>query len=151
MIFDRLDNARWYQNALPDLGRALEFARGLTGDTPLGRIELANGLYCTVMEGQTSPAGQGLFECHRKYLDLQVVLDGQEVVEVADLAALTPQVPYDQGRDAAFLAGEATLSATAQAGWFYLLTPQDGHRACLHTHRPNAYKKAVVKIPIREG
>lgn len=148
MIFDRLDHAALYAGLLPRLDKAFAYVKGLGKDAPLGRTELGDGLFATVMEGKTQPAGAGLFEGHLKYIDLQAVLWGQEVVEVAPIEALKVALPYDEARDAAFFQGAHALRAVAGPGDFYLLAPQDGHRACLHVGEPTSYKKVVVKIPV---
>lgn len=148
MIFDSLRHAALYESLLPHLDKAFAFVRGLGKDAPLGRTELGDGLFATVMEGETTPAGEGLFEHHIRYIDLQAVLSGQEVVEVAPIESLRAALPYDEARDAAFFQGRHTLRATAGEGDFYLLATQDGHRACLHLSAPTAYRKVVVKIPV---
>lgn len=148
MIFDTLDNAALYEGALPHLKQAFAFARTLNAQTPDGHVDLPGGLYANVMSGTTKPAGEGLFETHEKHLDLQVLISGREVFEVAPLSALKNTIPYDPEKDAAFSEGSYVLRALAEPGTFYLLAPNDAHRACLYTDEPGPFKKAVVKIPI---
>ena len=45
-----------------------------------GRHELGNGNYMNVDESVTAPAGERKTECHSRYIDIQVLVDGSEYI-----------------------------------------------------------------------
>src|SRR4051812_41867636 len=59
--------------------RILAIAAGKTE-----RVELAGGAFALEQAYQTKPRDQGFFESHRAYIDVQVIVSGEELLEVAD-------------------------------------------------------------------
>lgn len=96
----------------------------------------------------------GRYESHRLMADIQMVLDGEEECRVLPLAeegpgALTPEAPYDEGRDIVFYREKPDAAARIRLrpGLFALFTPRDVHMPGLALSRPCRVKKLVVKVP----
>ncbi len=149
MIIDTLKNASLYHGVSKGIEAGLKFLE--TADfskVELGRHELDNGLYFMLMRYDTKPAEECKYEAHRKYIDIQLCLDGAEKIEYAETSTLTPTTEYDPEGDAQFLAGEGDW-VTLGKGVFAIFMPQDAHRpsvnACCCS---KAMFKAVVKIPV---
>ena len=147
MIIDSIDNWEAYKGILPDFEAGMRFALSL-GDVAPGRYEctsLPEGrVYALVQEGQTQPLEKGLIEAHRKYADVQIMLDGGETVYYADIRGLAEVVPYKD--DIAFYENAGQPLAVTK-GMFYVALPQDGHMPCRHLNGcPGNYKKIVLKI-----
>lgn len=114
------------------------------------RTELGNGVFVSEECYPTRLRADGFFESHRKYVDVQVILDGEELMEVADIAQMVPRQPYNPDRD--LLVYEDNTSASllrvfpGQAAVFF---PSDCHMPTLRI-RADAVtvRKCVVKIPI---
>ena len=53
-----------------------------------GRYELGGLNYMNVDEAETAPAAKRQIECHRRYVDVQVLLDGEEVIGYQPLSRL---------------------------------------------------------------
>jgi YhcH/YjgK/YiaL family protein len=54
-----------------------------------GKYEImGEQIYAVVSEYQTSPSEERLWEAHREYVDLQVVIRGEEVIEVSPLSQM---------------------------------------------------------------
>ena len=96
-------------------------------------------------EYETKPAECVPFEAHRIYWDLQLVLDGEELVGCAPLASLTESVPYDGQNDIAFYSGEGDY-VTLKEGMALLLAPWDGHKPGVSGKAVSHIKKIVVKL-----
>ena len=147
MILDSMNNIARYYGLLPGLEEGVEFALTLKGK-PTGRYDLGHGgIYCLVQEGDTSPYEEGHFEYHRKYVDVQILTDGAEVVGWQDTAALTEvYAEYDGTKDIAFLDGEG-IPVLVKEGMFYLVFPEDSHMPCRHIQNKLHYNKLVLKVP----
>ena len=113
------------------------------------RIELADGTFAIEQVYQTKPRAEGFFESHRKYIDVQVVVEGAELMEVEDIARLTVSQAYDGERDLIKYADSAAASMLRmRAGDIALFFPQDGHMPSLQLAGPTLVRKTVVKVPV---
>ena len=89
------------------------------------------------------------FEAHKKYIDVQVLLEGEECIEVSlerDLATLES---YDAQREVMFLkAPEHVASLPMRPGWFAILYPHDIHRPGCHLGGKRNVRKIVMKVAV---
>jgi biofilm protein TabA len=97
---------------------------------------------------QTKPRPQGKWEAHRRYIDIQVVLRGAELVGHADLNALTETEPYSKEKDVAFYTGQGNFFVLS-AGWATVFLPHDAHMPSLAIDSPAPVQKVVIKLPWR--
>jgi biofilm protein TabA len=150
MIVDTLANAGRYRGLSPLLDRALEAMERLVSQPPAdGRHELSGAdLYASLSSYATGdPAAKG-FEAHRRYIDIQVVLQGQETLYWAPLASLEPRGEYSETKDIAFYAGQAGVAVPLEPGWFTVLFPQDAHKpGCLQGSSAQV-RKLVIKVAV---
>lgn len=89
------------------------------------------------------------FEAHRKYIDLQFLLEGKEAIAVCDLEKLQVTDDYDEEND--FLLGlcqDGYDLVEMKAGDFLLLFPEDAHMPGVSLDKATDNKKIVVKIPV---
>ena len=114
------------------------------------RIELAGGAFALEQVYQAKARSDGFFESHRKYIDVQVVFEGEEAMELAEISRLTVKQAYDAERDVIIYtdySGASLLRLTpGEAAVFF---PVDGHMPAL---RPgavaNLVRKTVIKVPV---
>ena len=114
------------------------------------RIELANGSFALEQVYLAKVRPEGFFESHRRYIDVQVVVAGEEIMELADVARLTVQKPYDAERDLIVYADFAAASVLKLgAGEAAIFFPVDGHMPCLRPGATaNLVRKTVIKVPV---
>lgn len=147
MVTDYTDRIAQYARNVPELYDAVRFAKRVQEENlPVGRYPVGND-FAFVQEGTTHSLQEGDFEVHRKYLDVQIVLSGGEVMEYADIRDLKEKVPYSEEKDVEFLEGTGS-KILMTPGKFYLVYPGDGHKPCCHEEVSMNYKKVVVKIRI---
>lgn len=149
MIIDCLEHAASYEGLGPRVAAGLRFLRAtdLAGLKP-GRHELDGAaLYAMVSEYRTQPAGQGQWEAHRRYLDLQCLASGEEQMGYAPLTSLTVAQAYDPERDCLFLEGRGEYFIV-RPGMFVVFLPQDAHLPGLAARAPGTVKKVVVKVMV---
>ncbi len=90
-----------------------------------------------------------MVEAHRRYIDIHVVITGEECYRYYPLEHLESERAYDEENDAELFHKnvEATASARLRPGSFIAFFPQDGHVPMLpHNGQPTTVKKIVVKI-----
>ncbi|MCF5863229.1 YhcH/YjgK/YiaL family protein [Aeromonas veronii] len=116
------------------------------GDAPLGKTEIDGlNLFCLVNEDLTEPAADRRGEFHQQYLDIQLLLRGEEWIGVG---------PYDYVSDGAdhphpdlwFVDDEQTSYLALQPGDFAIFWPGELHRPLCTFNQPAKVKKLVVKV-----
>ena len=80
MIFDTLANAQKYYSLHSRFEDAFEFInKAISENLPVGRYELdGKNLFALVQEYTTKNPEEAKNEAHRKYIDIQCVLSGEE-------------------------------------------------------------------------
>lgn len=146
MIIDKFDNIRFYSCLLNNLDSGLEAVSALR-DPEAGRYEFDGGFFL-VQKGETKPMEEGTFEAHRKYVDVQIVLEGSEEIAWADLDDLKEDGEYDEAKDKAAYNGLEENTMKISAGMCYIAFPHDGHKAIRHTKEQQSYTKIVMKLPV---
>lgn len=158
MIFDRIHCIEHYlgDNAAvrvsSGMARAFEHMR----DTDLsgldkGQHELGDGVFVNVMSYQTRGPEDVVWEAHREYIDVQVVLSGRERVLWVGLdEGLTVTTPYGEKGDAVLFAGEDDGGGLVlEPGRFAVFYPQDVHAPSLRVgEQAVEVHKAVYKVPV---
>lgn len=112
------------------------------------RHDLAGGAFALEQTYLSKPRAEAFLESHRKYIDVQVVISGEEIQEVVDIAKMTVDVPYNPERDLIkYRDFKDTSLLSARDGLVCIYFPVDGHisRAI---GAPVLVRKTVVKVPV---
>ena len=147
MIIDKFNRIRQYAHLLNNLDQAFEAIQPQIINPEAGRYEFAGGFFM-VQQGETKPLDEGLFEAHQKYIDVQILLKGQEEMAWAEIDDLTASVPYNTEKDAAYYTGSTKNHMLIDEGMFFVAFPHDGHKAVRHTDEPHSFTKIVLKLPV---
>ncbi len=151
MILDTLDQSRTYAVLSPRFEKAFAFLREVTDQTPVGRHEIAGeDIFAFVQQHSTKPVAERQYESHRKYIDVQYVQRGREVMYWAPLPLLTKvTMPFDAEKDAALYALIAEgVPVQVKAGQFTIFFPEDGHIPSCAWDQPAEVLKVVVKVRV---
>ena len=151
MLFAKIVNLPKYQAILPWTEKLMDYLRTHDPKTLRpGKYEIAGeALYISVQEYLTEPAFARPWECHRRYLDLQYMVEGEEILYMTPAAALQNCGEYNAQSDCVLSHSEtAASSLLLKTGDCVLLTPEEAHKPkCIAAHPCNV-KKAVIKIRI---
>lgn len=103
-----------------------------------------------VSEYETKVKNEVGFEAHRKNIDIQYLLKGEERIACYPVEKLTVTKPYSEEKDAAFYAVEGVKAQelTIGHGFFAIFYPQDAHMPQLCVDKPMMVKKVVIKVEI---
>ena len=95
----------------------------------------------------TEPFEKRRAEYHARYLDIQIVLKGQEGMTFSVLPAGKPDTDWLADKDIAFLAeGEQEKTLILNEGDFVVFYPQEVHKPLCAVGAPAPVRKAVVKL-----
>ena len=150
MILDRLTHHELYHPINPLFAEGFAFiasqAERARGYAP-GRYPLPGGAYAMVQEFESQPIGEEKFEAHRRFIDIQYVASGEEIMYYAEAGQLTPG-EYHPDRDYMDLEGSG-LALHVHAGEFVIFFPQDAHLSSRCTEAgPLPVRKIVIKVPV---
>lgn len=145
MVVDYVTHYEKYAKVVPNFLEGMQFALSLK-DKAAGRYEQGD-IYAMVQEGVTEAISDGDFERHEKYIDVQIMVDGEEIMEWEDMSKLEECIPYIEEKDAGFCKGKGQ-KFHIKKGMFYLVFPHDAHKPCRHAEVPTIYKKIILKIKI---
>ncbi|MGD0551609.1 MAG: YhcH/YjgK/YiaL family protein [Sedimentisphaerales bacterium] len=151
MILDRIDNTRLYIGLHAGFAKAFE----ILTDKTLAKKEdgkyAVDGekIYYTLQRYTTKLLSEGKLEAHRKYIDIQFLLEGQELLGYAPLKGLTIAEVYNPQKDIAFFNTPKEITKVKlEPGLFCILFPDDAHLSCLQLAGPTEVRKVVIKIQI---
>lgn len=113
----------------------------------LGRIEVdGDRLFINNVEADLTDAATQLLEAHREYIDVHVVLDGEEHFgwrPLADCAAVRQS--YDPAADCALYADRPSSWLTLRPGQAAIVFPEDPHAPVVGEGR---VRKLIGKIKL---
>jgi YhcH/YjgK/YiaL family protein len=134
----------------PDSPVAVRLRALTEGETR--RIELTGGAFALEQAYRSKARAEGFFESHRRYIDVQVVFDGEEIMEVGVRGRMTVSRAYDAERDLiVYLDTTAASRLRLGAGEAAVFYPEDVHMPslCLPAG-PALVRKTVIKVPVAE-
>ncbi len=153
MIVANLEDLARQAPAWPELQRALEYIESVsTADVPDGRYEIdGERIYVLVQSYQTLPVTDSAkYEAHQKYVDVQYIVSGVELMGWAPLDKMQASSPYQPEKDICLGTcppSFATLTRV-EAGSAAIFFPEDAHAPKLACGEPGPVKKIVVKVAI---
>lgn len=114
------------------------------------RVELATGAFALEQVYRTKLRNEGFFESHRAYIDVQVVVAGEEIIEVVDIAGLQVKEDRTPAKDVLiYQMVEPSTQLRMRAGDAAILYPVDGHMPSVAISQPTLVRKIVVKVPVK--
>ena len=149
MIFDSLKNAPRYYKVHPGFEKAFDFLQlNDLFNLPDGKhIIDGDSVFALVNRYEPKDANELELEGHRKYIDIQVLVEGSEKFGHALLSHQPVSKPYDELKDIAFFKGEPVFGIL-EPGNFYILFPHDLHMPGVKVGHPTPVKKIVIKVAI---
>lgn len=115
-----------------------------------GSYDLGNGECANVNELTPSQREERSYEAHRDYIDIQMVISGAEICEVAPIDACTVTSPYSAEGDFALFSGETEGEQyVLTPGRFIAVWPEDAHMPAIALcEEPEPERKIIFKIRV---
>ncbi len=149
MIIGTLDNPSYYAGFGERVVQAVQYMKEHNPHSlPLGKNSIdGDNIYYEVSEVQTVRADEKFFEAHKRFIDIQMTIDGEEWYGYNSVGNLKEEIPYNQDKDAAFYSGDGEYFRIPK-GQFVLFMPEDAHNPCIYFKQQGHVRKIVIKIKI---
>ena len=147
MIVDKTDNLKLYTH----LGSKFQKAFTFITDPELmlldnGKYEIdRDNVFALVSEYKTKDEIDGKLEAHRKYIDIQFVAKGTELIGYAPFRNQEIISEYDEEKDLILFAGEKSF-IKMEKGMFALFFPNELHMPGIKSLIRDDVRKIVVKV-----
>ena len=138
----------------PELAEKIATALAFLRDNDLARF--ANGsvviepgvITANFMSSDTVTPAEVAFETPDRFMDIQCMIEGQEIIGVADRATLSEKTPYNEQKDITFYHDPETAYSQVllAAGTLVTLMPDEAHKPKIAVSGPETIKKVVIKI-----
>ncbi len=151
MIYSHIEHFRGAFCACEPLRRVLTYIVEKSGSVDDGTYELGgDGVKVQLKSHKPLPFAERRYESHIKYVDVQVVVMGEEVEHVQ---TLSPDMKVVEDRleksDVRFHAdpAKAGVAVTLRPGMFAMFMPEDAHKTEVFAGAEQV-RKAIGKIPV---
>jgi biofilm protein TabA len=151
MIVTDLEHLSEQMAASPALAKVIDFLRQVRPETLTeGRVEISGDQAFALVQLYETRAGEPKFEAHRKYLDIQYVAEGEEIIGWAFIDRMAVDSAYNEAKDVCLghVPPADVTPVKLSAGQMAVLYPSDAHAPKLAAGAPMAVKKIVVKVAV---
>ena len=150
MIYDTTKNLSLYRGISKNLDAAIEYlAKNDVSQLADGKYPVVGGDTVIVQAShyETKTVEEAKFEAHKKYIDIQIVLEGREGCYYLPLEGLEEDGPFIPDRDLGFYKGESRICFPLETGMFAIFFPPDVHKpSCDFEGKKSKNHKIVVKV-----
>jgi YhcH/YjgK/YiaL family protein len=149
MIIDKLSNSHLYSSLGERINKAFEYLK----QTDFSKMELGKykidgeNIFALVNEYNTKDEGEGKLEAHKKYIDVQFVAKGKELMGYSPLENQIVIDEYNQQNDIIFFSGEKSFTQVDE-GMFAIFFPTDVHLPGIKVNEKSYVKKVVIKVKV---
>ncbi|MDD3236983.1 MAG: YhcH/YjgK/YiaL family protein [Candidatus Gastranaerophilales bacterium] len=150
MIVDNIENFEMYIS----LNDKFETVKQFISEHDLSTMEPKRyyideeNLYVNIEEYVTKQDSSSKPESHKKYIDIQMVIEGEELIGYSDVKKCSQYTFYDDKKDIEFLNGDVDFVKADNTN-FFIFFPSDAHKPSIAVNELGSkVKKAVFKIKI---
>ena len=146
MILDNIKNIENYKGLSDNFDKAIDYlTKENLDDLEVGKYEICgDDVFVMIQEYETKSIEDGKYEMHKNFIDIQLILSGEELIGYADVDDLTQTNEYNELKDKQNFKGEGQLHSLTK-GMFGVYFVGEGHKPSINNSKFNV-KKAVVKI-----
>lgn len=147
MVYDLISNIGKYQGLSENLDRAVLFILNTDlSALPLGRTDIwEDRVFANVMEAEAKDKSEGTYEIHKKYMDIQIDLEGCEAVMIG-LGEGKALKPYEEATDFGTVLVDQSAVCVLGSGRFILCMAEEAHKPGVAVTENRVLKKCVIKV-----
>jgi YhcH/YjgK/YiaL family protein len=147
MIIDKIENAHLYEGISERIKKSFDYIRQTDLKTiKSGKYEIdGENIFALISEYKTKSEQEGKLEAHRKYIDVQYVISGEEKMGYVPLNGQQILEPYKEENDIVFFKGDKSFTKVSE-GMFAIFFPEDVHMPGISTGKILDVKKLVIKV-----
>ena len=149
MIIDKLSNSHLYLGLGERIDKAFVYLKETDfSKTELGKYEIeGDNIFALVNEYYTKDEREGKLETHKKYIDVQFVAKGKELMGYAPLGNQKVIDQYNEQNDITFFSGNKSYTQVDE-GMFAIFFPTDIHLPGIRVNEKEYVKKVVIKVKV---
>ena len=149
MILDKLENAAKYFSLSNGIKQALNFLQKTDLiNAAEGRHEIdGDNVYALINNYNTKDPAEAHPEAHRKYIDVQYVVSGSELIGYSVFNGQRIFKEYDAEKDF-MLYDDISFFMKLNPGMFAIFYPDDLHMPGIMIDEPKPVKKVVIKVKL---
>jgi len=136
----------------PSLRKAFDFLRGRDLHViPDGRVDIdGDRVFALIQRYATVRTDAPKFEYHQKYIDVQFIASGEEIIGWAAPKTMAITDAYDEQKDVCFGSVKQGMwtPVLLHAGQVAVLWPEDAHAPKLAAGEPVPVTKIVIKVAV---
>ena len=118
-----------------------------------GRHELGGGVYANISTYTTRTRAESMYEAHRKYIDIQWIISGREIISTEPLNVMHGYAclqPYNEENDCELYANNFDgIDHYLEEGCFAVYLPEIAHMPNICAGGPSKVRKVVIKVPVK--
>lgn len=148
MILSNLKSSERSESLHPLFKKAFDYVKSHDLlNAPCGRIDVdGDNLFINNCNPELKSADEQVLEAHRDYIDIQILLEGEETIGWKPIEDCTNETkPYDKAADCALYAEPASTYVTLKPGQFAIFWPEDAHAPIIGKGK---VRKCIAKVKI---
>lgn len=142
----KITDLKEYFSKIKDGDKVYEFLCNINEETQKGRHDFNENLYVNVVSYETKESFEGVFESHKDYIDLHVLVSGEEKIYYGDREKMIITKDYDKDGDYELLKGQDYSSVAYSKMQGVECAVNEPHMAAGSVSTPSKVLKAIVKI-----
>ena len=149
MIFDQINyidhykGLGFYMDEANDYIKTTDFSNLQDGKYPVD----GDHVFALVQSYQTKPREKACWEAHKKYIDIQYIYEGTEIIGYQSADGLEILSDYDEIKGIRFLKDNFQGNMlNIGTGAFTVFYPNDAHMPCVNNDAPAGIKKIILKV-----
>lgn len=133
---------------------AYDFAKRLFSENVSdGRYDISDTVWANVFTHTTKPLPEAKYEAHRQYVDVQLIISGEEKICVQSLDVMKEgkclQEYTDESDVELYESNNKGIEHILKSGEYMILYPEDAHMPGVCVDTPIEVKKAVIKVKVQ--
>lgn len=150
MIYGEIKDIKIYKGLSKNLDKAIDFIfEGKYKKSNTGKNVIdGDKIYFNCPEKPMTKAKDDLVEYHKRYADIHVVIEGEEIIGYAAFDECVETKKFDEENDYAFMKGEMKTEFYLDNKKFLIIFPNEPHMALLKVGEEKEIKKVIFKVEL---
>lgn len=152
MIIDKLSDSHLYSGLSERINNAFTYLKETNfSSLEPGKYEIdGDNIFAIVAKYQTKDESESKPESHKRYIDVQYVAEGCELIGYAPLISQEIISDYSEEKDITFYNAECSF-IKLDAGMFAIFFPGEVHLPGIKVNEKSFVKKVVVKVKVSQS
>lgn len=153
MIVTNINSLEYYKSIGERMKLAMEYLKNInTAMLDDGKYNIdSDNIFANVSTYETRKCCESKYEAHRRYIDIQCLIEGEELIYYNDTAFMEADGEYNAEKDKInFKDSKAAASIHLIPGLIAIYYPSDAHKACcrIDDSFSSKVRKLVIKVKI---